>query len=440
MKILSTLSPIYRRGAARSHGSRPAAGGTLCAATLACLLLHGTAAAATNETTTFWDKTLLDMELHHVDIKATSLSDARNKLGRGYLVRTVLALESGRQPLGAFEFAKDVCTVRELIGAMLDTYPEYTLTQDPGAGIIWIHPVSVPYESILPVRVAIPPGFTQVPMLQGVLYKLREQAPGACGVLCFGGVQVFENAGAYPVTLRPGVFTMRDIINVCCQASPSRTFGVVMKGLSASVHPGDLLRGGQDGGPLPEARPGSLRFWRLGMGKAGDAEPTPEELVDALASQDAHQRWVARSYAKAELFHVHIEAMINGVPDGRKAIWASLAMLSMLNLARPSPDMLGLRRIEREMSLDTAASLDRGTVVLAAMEMARVGDDALLKKAAKWALGPDDLATIDPDGVRIANSSSIVRGALKEANCAWPGLSMKEVRDMEERKLLVLFH
>jgi hypothetical protein len=102
--------------------------------------------------------------------------------------------------------------------------------------------------------------------------------------------------------------------------------------------------------------------------------------------------------------------------------------------------MLGLKRIQREMSLDGAASLDRGTAVLAAMEMARVGDDALLKKVAQWALGPDELATIDPDAVRIANSSSIVRAALKEANCAWPGLSASDVRGMEERKLLVLFH
>jgi hypothetical protein len=272
-------------------------------------------------------------------------------------------------------------------------------------------------------------------MLQGLLYKLREQAPGACGVQCFGARQVFENAGAYPVTLRPGVFTMRDIINVCCQASPSRTFGVTMKGLAASIRPGDILQEGAGG-----ARPGSLRFWRLGMGKAGDVEPSPEELMEALTSPNAHERWVARSYVKAELFHVPLEAMINGAPDGRKAIWASLAMLSMLNLATPSPEMLGLKRIQREMSLDGAASLDRGTAVLAAMEMARVGDDALLKKVAQWALGPDELATIDPDAVRIANSSSIVRAALKEANCAWPGLSASDVRGMEERKLLVLFH
>jgi hypothetical protein len=94
--------------------------------------------------------------------------------------------------------------------------------------------------------------------------------------------------------------------------------------------------------------------------------------------------------------------------------------------------------MRREMSRDTAASLDRGTVVLAAMEMARAGDDALLKKVAQWNLGPDELAAIYPDGIRLARLSSIVRAALKEANCAWPGLSAKEVRDMEEQTVLLV--
>jgi hypothetical protein len=113
-------------------------------------------------------------------------------------------------------------------------------------------------------------------------------------------------------------------------------------------------------------------------------------------------------------------------------------MLTMHNLAAPATNSPGLLRIRLEMSRDTAAILDRGTVVLAAMEMARVGDDALLKKVAQWNLGPDELATIDPDGVRIARSSSIVRAALKEANCAWPGLSANDIRAMEEPKLQVL--
>ncbi len=147
---------------------------------------------------------------------------------------------------------------------------------------------------------------------------------------------------------------------------------------------------------------------------------------------------MARLFMGAEVFQVPIQRMVSEAPPGREAVWAALGMLTTHNLATPSSRSPGLLRIRREMLPGTAASLDRGTVVLAAMEMARVGDDALLKKFAKWALGPDELATIDPDGVRIANSSSIVRAVLKEANCAWPGLSAKELRDMEERKPLVL--
>jgi hypothetical protein len=387
------------------------------------------AAAATNETTTVWDKSLLSLKLGHVDLKAASIFDASNKLGRGYLVRTVLVAGLGAGSKVPFEFASEACTVADVIAAMLATYPDYTLTQDPDTGILWLHPVSVPYESILPAKVAIPPGMEQVPMLQGILRQLQPQ--GAFTVFQDGIVETFENAAAYPVTLRPGVFTVRDVINMCCQASPSRTFGVVGGSL---ISAGDIL----DDTPRPVARPGSLLFWRLGMGRAGDAEPTGAALLEALASPNPHERWVARSFINAEMFHISIGAIINGAPRGRKAIWASLAMLGTFNLVNASPYMPGLKRIQQEMSLDSAATLDRPTTVLAAMEMARVGDDALLKRVAQWSLGPDESAAMYPDSVRIANLSTKVRAALKEANCAWPGLSAKDLRDMEERKPLVL--
>jgi hypothetical protein len=336
--------------------------------------------------------------------------------------------------MGAFEFAKDVCTVRDLIGAMLGTYGGYTLTQDPATGVLWIHPASVPYESILAGLIEVPQGLVQVPMLQGVLRKLQEQPHSGVFVVGRGFIPLLESAGAYPVTLRPGVFTLRDIINACCQPSPSRAFGIQIFGTAAAIGPCDIL----DSTRRPVARPGSLRFWRLGMGKASEAEPSREELLQALASADPHERWVARSFIEAERSHVPLGKMIMGAPRGRQAIWASLAELSMLNLMMPSHLMVGAKRIQREMSLGTAADLDRATAVLAAMEMARVGDDALLKKVARWSLTPDELAGMYPDSVRIATLSKEVRAALREASCAWPGLSSKDLRDMEERKPLVV--
>jgi hypothetical protein len=444
-------------------------------------LLPSNALAATSDTTSFWDKTLLDMELHNVRMKARTINEAWDKLGRGFLVRAVLAVEERTAVPAPFEFTREACTVREIIGAVLEAYPEYQFTQDPETGVLWIHPASVPYESILANPVVIPPGLNQVPALQGVLRPL--QAQGALHIFSRGVVEAFESAHAFPVNLSPGLHAVRDILNMCCQASPSRTFyvrldtGVVTPGdiLCPPSYPGlcwpeDVPPSGTPGqspdpkveaklaavvapedqdlmrpflaSPGPEAlrylRPGSLRFWRLGMGRAGDAEPTHAELLQALASPSEHERWVARSFVQAETFHVPIQHIIMEAPHGREVVWASLGMLAMHNLAMPTAHAPGLLRIRLEMSRDTAAILDRGTVVLAAMEMARVGDDALLKKVAQWNLGPDELATIDPDGVRIARSSSIVRAALKEANCAWPGLSANDIRAMEEPKLQVL--
>ncbi len=445
--------------------------GTVLAAGLGCLLFSGAATAATNDTTSFWDKALLDMELQHVEMSAGSLFAAWDKLGRAFLVRSVLALRESSAVRRPFEFTKDACTVRDLIGALMEAYPDYQLSQDLETGILWIHPASVPYESLLATSVVIPPGMNQVPALQGVLRPLQSQ--GAFGIRWRGIVGAFENAHAFPVNLRPGVHTVRDVLNMCLQASPSRTFYVALNEPQAIVTPVDILnppghpemdkfiralqQGGSPGqqpaspggvtnqalpftaGPnVTPLRPGSLRFWRLGMGRAGDAQPSNAELLEALASQSAHERWVVRLFMGAEVFQVPIQRMVSEAPPGREAVWAALGMLTTHNLATPSSRSPGLLRIRREVSLDTAASLDRGTVVLAAMEMARVGDDALLKKVARWALGPDELATIDPDGVRIANSSSIVRTALKEANCAWPGLSANDLRATEERKLLVL--
>jgi hypothetical protein len=430
-------------------------------------VLPASALATTDDTTSFWDRTLLEMELQHVDMKAGSLGEAWHELGRSFLVRAVLAVEERTAVPRPFEFTREVCTVRELIGAMLEAYADYQLSQDPETGILWIHPASVPYESILTTPVVVPPGLNQVPALQGVLRPLQAQGAFYIGRRGRGIVEAYESTHAFPVSLRPGVHTVRDVLNRCCQAGPSRTFYVSLNGPAATVTPGNMLSpprspkidnlmaalqsGGLDIRATPlalsltpadwlpsVARPGSLRFWRLGMGRAGDAEPTHAELLEALASPEEHERWVARSFIEAESFHVPIQEIITEAPPGREAVWASLGMLTTHNLTAPTTNSPGLLRIRREMSLDTAASLDRGTVVLAAMEMARVGDDALLKKVAQWNLGPDELATIDPDGVRIARLSSIVRAALKEANCAWLGLSAKEIRDMDEQKPLLV--
>jgi len=72
--------------------------------------------------------------------------------------------------------------------------------------------------------------------------------------------------------------------------------------------------------------------------------------------------------------------------------------------------------------------------------MARVGDSALLKEVAQWNLTADELASMHPDCVRITRVSKEVRAALKEANCAWAGLSAKEVRDMENQNALLVEH
>jgi hypothetical protein len=378
------------------------------------------------------------MQLDHVDLKADSLSGAWARLGRRFFVRSVLAVDDSAGVPGRFEFTRDACTVRELIGAMLQAYPGYELSQDPGTGILWIHPVSVPYASLLPTPVAIPPGSDQVPALQGVLRELRRQAPADIAIYHRGAVQAFESAGAFPVTLRPGLCTMRDVLNMCCQASPAQSLYIVLGPRGAIVDPGDLYASVVLGTNMPPVRPGVLRFWQLGMGKASGANPTHAEVSDALASANGHERWVARCFLGAgDPAAAHIDELITEAPTVRQAIWASLAELSIYNLALPSYGMIGFKKIQRELSRGAAETLDRGTVVLAAMEMARAGDDALLKEAARWNLGPDELATIDPDGVRIARLSSIVRAALKEANCTWPGLSAKEIRDMDEQKPLL---
>lgn len=418
------------------------------------------------ETTSFWDRALLDMELRDVDLQAASLPEAWDKMGREFLVRSVLALDEPASVPHPFHLARSACKVRELIGAIVEAYPDYRMTQDPATGVLWIHPKTRPYESLLASRITIGQGVDEVPALQAVIRPLHAQ-----GAFVFrlsrGILEMQEDAGAFPVTLPATQCTARDVVNDCCQAAPSRTFYVGLIGDVSCLTPGDILNpppppplpAGIDAAPdgvsaadllaaqvtrqpkrASGARPGALLFWRLGMGLASEKEPTNAELLGALANRDAHARWVARAFIKAECFRVSIEQIIREAPRGRPAIWASLAMLSMFNVASPNPRAPGLLRIQREMSLDTASTLDRGTYVLAAMEMARVGDSALLKEVAQWNLTADELASMHPDCVRITRVSKEVRAALKEANCAWAGLSANEVRDMENQNALFVEH
>src|SRR5665213_1315698 len=174
-----------------------------------------------------WDEALLNMEFREVSINAGSMLTAWEEIGAEYLLRanifTIAGADSDSTP---FRFKKREATGKEILEALLAAYPAYTYTQDQETGVIWIHPKRIKYEDILNQKIKIERAACQIPMFTRIYQPL-------CGLL-----SPYVIAGSLPksgspsssycyfVDLPSGVFSVREILNYCCAANPTKAFAV----------------------------------------------------------------------------------------------------------------------------------------------------------------------------------------------------------------------
>lgn len=168
-----------------------------------------------------WDMALPEMELNCVSIHESSLESAWQKISKQFNLRTNLIAQSTNEKL-PFDFDAEKCTGRDVLNALTETYKGFTWTQDPLAGVIWLHPKDDSMMRAFDIQAVVEADQYGVPMLTGLLKPLAENSGGIIRVKS-GGTS-YLNTFDGPVDIPRGTYKVRDLLNICCVAEPSYSF------------------------------------------------------------------------------------------------------------------------------------------------------------------------------------------------------------------------
>jgi hypothetical protein len=321
-----------------------------------------------------------------------------------------------------FQFAldRDKCMASDLVQAMAKAYEGYTYDQDRATGVIWLHPQTVAYQSILSAKIRITRSSAAVPMLAGILQPLT-----AFPSLAFGlNGRILFHLGDYPVDLTEGVYSVRDVINMCCVASPYNTFYISLLHSGVSqVWP--LAAVPFDPRRLQRPSAGALAYWRMEVDLSGASPPTAEMLIDALANGSARTRSAAQNYLGLAPSAV-TEGLAGEAASTEKAIWTAIGVERVLAPGESRGFPFAVEPLKK--AIEQGSAISPGLRALAAAEVARAGGGvALLEYAARQPLSAVELAPVRLDMIRILRCSEPVRKSLAALSPPWAGFSKQEI-------------
>ena len=400
-----------------------------------------------------WDENLTNIVLGNVDIKANpglglepSVVAAWEQIATTYLLRanmyvdlrTALDTEKRR-----FAFKKEKATARDIFDAFLATYPIYTYSHDPKTGVIWFHPKNVNYDQILNAKVLIRRAELQVPLYSGVLQpvfsllyanpKVRIDPTAGAPFTgnAAGPLAPFDNIC---VDLPAGVYCARDVLNICCLASPRIAFWAFDEngnGRVSMLVPAHL----EDNNPLALVRPGAIGFWETEIGTTGNTPPTPNTIAAAVSDANPRKRWAAREYHEAtrRLSHGVVSA------DPRIAVWEVLAWKGVFVGDGPFLKNNPLFMDKRPAVLNDLMREDTGLALVTSMELAREAKDpSVMDVVSGHKFTEAEVAEIKPDVYRIGRASKLVRDKLMQMKFDESDLSPQSLRELENTNLFIL--
>jgi len=370
-----------------------------------------------------WDKGLLQLELKDVHVRANSINEAWQRMADKTGIRTILYVSYEQQPLQKvkFSFDSEKCTAEELLKAFEQTYSGYIHTQDK-IGVIWLHPQNVAYGTILTNQVVINRDALSLPMATGILdqFRVLNIYPG-----CDRGTASL-NTFDYPVDLQAGVYSIRDILNICCLANPDRTFYVhfghhgifIITPLTVllynATHPVTL---------------GALSYWQSEIDNSMQKGPTEDQLIAALSSKDARIRFAARNYVDMNLYltAMSTDRLLSKTNSIEQLMWVAVGSISISTRTDLGVNHLpAIDRMEKALK-ESDWSKILGLKVLVAVELARVEkDSSYLKQVADIPLSQAENENVKPDIIRNLRYSEFVRTNLLSLNPSWNGFSKPE--------------
>lgn len=357
--------------------------------------------------TSSWDKNLTKLDLDNVRIRATSLTEAWKAVSTEYLVRSVLVASDRALEGMSFDYESARCTVKDLYDVLATAY-ELAWVQDELTGVVWFYPAETAYDRILTTKVHVAWDQFGLPMQSGILESL--EADSATGISVKQWGSLFRNTFDYAVDVPTGTYTVRELLNMCCVANPTKTFLVKVRQGGVFVTAVNLVS--DEVRPVPV---GALHLWdvdiRQGRGKGA---PTQEHVMTALADQNPEVRRVARNYLEAIIWSVPVDEWVNRRNSTVQTLWTCIGVTSVLVRSEEATHQASIETMERLATDDFLAECEPGLALITALELARLTRDArALEVVRKRNLGANELAGVTSDACRIVALSGYVRKALQ---------------------------
>ena len=354
-----------------------------------------------------WDQDLPNLTLENVRIQASSLAEAWKDVSTEYLVRSVLVVSDRALDDMPFDYESARCAVRDLYDAIATTYG-LAWVQDERTGVAWFHPKELAYDRILATRVRVARDYLGLPMQSGILEPLGAGSVTGMTVKKWGSL--FRNTFDYAVDVPAGEYAVRDILNLCCVANPTKTFLAKVRSDGVFVTAVNLVS--DEERPVPV---GALKLWDVNIGhKGGKGAPTQEQLMTALAHQEPEVRRAARNYLEA-IICIPIDEWVDHGFSAEQALWTCLGVTSVLVRSEEATHRASIERMEQLATDDFLAECEPGLAVMTALDLARLTKDArALEVVKKRNLRANELAGVTSDACRVAALSGYVLKLLQE--------------------------
>ena len=357
-----------------------------------------------------WDRGLPQLVLNDVTIHASSLAEGWKTFSTEYLLRSVLLVpERALQGL-PFDYVSTRCTVQDLYDAFAARYG-LAWMRDEQTDVAWFHPAELSYDRILATRVHVAWDQLGLPMQSGILEPL--QAGSGSGITVKRWGSLFQNTFNYAVDIPAGVHTVRDLLNLCCVANPTKTFLVQMGQSGAFVTAVNLVPDQMVAVPV-----GALHLWDAEIDKGrGTGTPGHQRVMTKLADPQADVRRAARSYLEAIIWSVRVDEWVAGGTSAAQTLWTCIGIASVLVRSEAATHQASTETMKRLATDDFLTECEPALAVMTALDLARLTKHArALDIVEKRKFTTIELAGVASDACRVAALSGYVREVLQAKN------------------------
>lgn len=354
-----------------------------------------------------WDQGLPHLVLDHVKIHVSSLAEGWKTFSTEYLLRSVLVVAESASQETPFDYQSTRCTVQDLYDAFAATYG-LAWARDEQTGVTWFHPAGLLYDRILSTRVQVAWDHLGLPMQSGILEPLATGI--ASSITAKRWSSLFQNTFNYAVDIPAGAYAVRDLLNLCCVANPTKTFVVQIGQSGTLVTAVNLVSDRMVVVPL-----GALHLWDVQIDKGrGKGTPGHQRVMAKMADPQADVRRAARIYLEAIIWSVRVDEWVAGGTSAAQTLWTCIGIASVLVRSEAATHQASIETMKRLATDDFLTECEPALAVMTALELARLTKDTRgLDIVEKRKFATIELAGVASDACRVAALSGYVREVLQ---------------------------